>query len=416
MRSRVFMCYYYSVGFWLQSIQGEDRPLFKTDAEEKKVEYLELIYDLVFVYMVGRNNALLSNFENGFVSTGAFIAYILCTLAIIQIWNFTTYYINMFGRNGIRDHVFLLINMYLMYFIGESTRSDWAAYQAQYHIAWGLVLVNIGLQYVIELRNHREDVWNRDFIKRMAVTLFAEAGIAFIAAAVPPSAVAPVSLAAILTGVILAATGRRVSPGGTVDFMHLTERAMLYVVFTFGEMIIVISAYFIGDGSFDLNIIYFSLMCFLIVAGLFVSYELIYDHLLDRERDDSGMLYMIIHIFILFALGCITVALEFMREPEVALLPKVIFITAAIIGYYAFLFCTGRYAKKDFEVTAVFVLAMAGLTAAFAVLMILMRENMRVNILVTVVYVWSIVAVLYRWKNDFEKAAAGRGRPCSGQQ
>ena len=30
--------------------------------------------------------------------------------------------------------------------------------------------------------------------------------------------------------------------------------------------------------------IYFSLMAFLIVAGLFLSYGLFYDHLLDRER------------------------------------------------------------------------------------------------------------------------------------
>lgn len=380
--------------------------MFKIGNEEKKVEYLELIYDLVFVYMVGRNNALLSHFENGFVSANAFIAYVLCTLAIIQIWNFTTFYINMFGRNGIRDHVFLLTNMYLMYFIGESTRYDWDAYQAQYHIAWALILANIGLQYAIEMRNHKADVWNRDMAQRMAITLFAEAVIALAAAFVPPQLVAPVSFIAVFVGIIFTAVSRRRSPGGAVDFMHLTERAMLYVVFTFGEMIIVISAYFIGDGSFDTSVIYFSLMCFLIVAGLFVSYELIYDHLLDRERNDSGMLYMLIHIFILFALGCITVSLEFMREPEVALLPKVIFITASIIGYYAFLFCTGRYAKENFEVTVAFVLKMAALTAAFAVLMIVFRENMRVNIFVTVAYVWSIDAVLLKGKNDFEKAGA----------
>lgn len=389
MRSPGFLCYYYS--------------MFKTENEEKKVEYLELIYDLVFVYMVGRNNAILSNFENGFVSVNAFVAYVLCTLAIIQIWNFTTFYINMFGRNGRRDHVFLLINMYLMYFIGESTRFDWAAYQAQYHIAWALILANIGIQYVIEMRNHVADVWNRDMAQRMAITLFIEAAIALSAAFVPPQAVAPISFIAIFAGMILTAMGRKRSPGGAIDFMHLTERAMLYVVFTFGEMIIVISAYFIGDGSFSWSIIYFSLMCFLIVAGLFVSYELIYDHLLDRESDDSGMIYMVIHIFILLALGFITVALEFMREPEVALLPKVIFITAAIIGYYAFLFCTGKYAKENFKVTSAFVLKMTGLTMVFAVLMILFRDNMRVNIFVTVAYVWSIVAVLYKGKNDFEK-------------
>lgn len=383
------MCYYYS--------------MFKIGNEEKKVEYLELIYDLVFVYMVGRNNALLSHFENGFVSGVAFVAYVLCTLAIIQIWNFTTFYINMFGRNGIRDHVFLLINMYLMYFIGESTRFDWLAYQAQYHIAWALILANIGLQYLIEMRNHKADVWNRDMALRMAVTLFVEAAIALSAAFVPAQLVSSISFVAVFVGIVLTATSRKRSPGGAVDFMHLTERAMLYVVFTFGEMIIVISAYFIGDGSFNASIIYFSLMCFLIVAGLFVSYELIYDHLLDRERDDSGMLYMVIHIFILFALGCITVSLEFMREPEVALLPKVILITAAIIGYYAFLFCTGRYAKESFDITPAFVLKMTGLTVVFAVMMILFRENMRINIFVTVAYVWSIVAVLYKGKNDFER-------------
>lgn len=371
--------------------------------EDKKVEYLELIYDLVFVYMVGRNNALLSHFENGFVSADAFIAYILCTLAIIQIWNFTTFYINMFGRNGIRDHFFLLINMYLMYFIGESTRFDWTAYQAQYHIAWALILINIGAQYAIEMRNHQADVWNRDIIKRMAATLFAEAAIALSASFVPASVVPAFSFAAIFTGIIMTALSRSKSPGGAIDFMHLTERTMLYVVFTFGEMIIVVSAYFIGDGSFDPGVIYFSLMGFLIVAGLFVSYELIYDHLLDREADESGMLYMVIHIFIIFALGCITVSLEFMREEEVALLPKIMFITASIIAYYAFLFCTGKYAKKKCHFDAAFILRMLGVTAAFAALMAVFRENMHVNIFVTAAYVWSIVAVLYNAKNVFEQ-------------
>ena len=366
--------------------------------EEKKVEYLELIYDRVFVYMVGRNDALLSLFENGFVSAGAFVAYILCTLSIIQIWHFTTFYINMFGRNGVRDHVFLLINMYLMYFIGESTRFDWLAYQAQYHIAWALILVNIGIQYVIELRNHEADVWNRGFIKWMAGTLFIEAAIVLAAAFVPPAAVSPISFAAVFAGMILTIASGRKSPGKVVDFMHLTERAMLYVVFTFGEMIIVISSYFAGDGSFSGNVIYFSLMCFLIVAGLFVSYEIIYDHLIDREKDDNGMIYMFIHIFIIFALGCTTVSLEFMHEPEVALLPKVIFTTASIITYFAVLFCTGRYAKQKCAPDTPFVLKMLGLTAAFAVLMMVFRENMDVNIFATVVYVWSIVAILYMYK------------------
>ena len=64
------------------------------EQSEKKVEYLELIYDLIFVYLVGRNNSLLHALENGFVPAGRFLTYILCTLIVILIWSLTTLFIN----------------------------------------------------------------------------------------------------------------------------------------------------------------------------------------------------------------------------------------------------------------------------------------------------------------------------------
>ncbi len=364
--------------------------------EERKVEYLELIYDLVFVYMAGRNNALLGHIEGGFVSFDAFFAYILCTLAIIQIWNFTTFYINMFGRNGVRDHVFLLITMYLMYFLGESTRHDWHAYQAQYHIAWALILVNIGMQYLIELRNHRADVWNRDIIKRMAMTLFTEAAIVLAAAAVKPALAPPIALTAVILGIVMTSLGKRTGVSGMIDFSHLTERAMLYVVFTFGEMIVVISSYFVGDGSFDWSVIYFSLMGFLIVVGLFLSYEVIYDKLLDRDKEDNGLLYMLIHIFIIFGLNNITASLEFMREEEVAIRPKMLFLVVSMVGYFAFLFALGRYAKVRCHINGAFIQKLWIMTICFAMLMMGFMREPRAHILLTVIYVWSVFAVFYR--------------------
>ena len=35
--------------------------------EEKKVEYIELIYDLIFVYMIGRNSNLVHTIHDGFI-------------------------------------------------------------------------------------------------------------------------------------------------------------------------------------------------------------------------------------------------------------------------------------------------------------------------------------------------------------
>ena len=374
------------------------------EKKEKKVEYIELIYDLIFVYMIGRNNALLHITENGFVKTEALLAYVFCTLAIIQIWNFTTFYINLFGRNGVRDHIFLFINMYLMYFIGQSVREDFELYITQYHIAWGLILVNIGLQYLLELRNQKDQPDNRALCRRMLLPLSVEAVLVFIGAFTDETVGVVLSAAAILAGIVLTMLSRRKTPGASVDFAHLTERAMLYVVFTFGEMIIALAVYFNNGGRWSLNTVYFSLMAFLIVVGLFLSYGYMYDHIIDREGNGDGMLYMIIHIFIIFAMNNITASLEFMREEEIDLLPKMLFLVLSLVAYFSFLLLLKDNAKYRCRPTKPFMLKAGTATAVFIVLMVLLRENMAVNILISVLYVFLIFLTLYTTYKNAEKS------------
>lgn len=363
--------------------------------DEKKVEYLELIYDLIFVYVIGRNNSLLHDITGGFVSRSTFIAYILCSLAIIQIWNFSTYYINMHGRNGLRDHIFLFINMYLLYYIGEGMRTHWESYQPQYHAAWALILINIGVQYLIELRNRRSLPMIYSQTKRMVFVLFGEAAI--VLSAIPVYKYTGVILApvAILFGVVVTFLHGKRAEITLVDFTHLSERAMLYVVFTFGEMIIALASYFEGDISF--NSMYFSLMSFLIVVGLFLSYGTVYDHLIDREMKTSGLVYMLLHIFLIFAMNNITTALEFMQDEEVDLVPKMLLLIISFILYYTSLFLTLRYSKSKCKPTAKFRLTMAGIALSFVALMLICRNMMYINIALTVAYVFGIFALLHRF-------------------
>ncbi len=371
------------------------------EKEEKKGEYLELIYDLIFVYVIGRNNSLLHHITDGFVEGPVFIAYILCALTIIQIWNFSTYYINMHGRNGIRDHVFLFINMFLLYFIGEGTRVHWEKFQLQYHIAWGLILINIGVQYFIELRNLKDepDVYSQT--KRMGFVLFAEAALVFIT--YPLCKTTGVNLVAlpILVGIVGSFLHGRRTKVTIVDFTHLSERAMLYVVFTFGEMIIVLAGYF--EGGLTASSLYFSSMCFLIVVGLFLSYGTLYDHLIDREIQCNGLTYMALHIVLIFALSLITTSLEFMQNSEADLMPKMILLITSLLMYYVSLFMTLRYSKSKCRPTVKFISSMAATAVSFVVLMLLFRNMMYVNIALTVLYVWGIFLLLHLFGKKAEK-------------
>lgn len=259
-----------------------------------------------------------------------------------------------------------------------------------------MIILNILAQYLIEYRNHKSNSENRDIIKRMCITLSVEAVFIFLASIPNENFLTVFNLFAILSGIILTTISRRKSSGGKIDFMHLTERAMLYVVFTFGEMVIAISSYFTGDGSFDISTIYFSFMAFMIVAGLFLSYGLIYDRLIDREGDYNGMLYMIIHIFIIFSLNNITASLEFMREEEIYLLPKIMFISASIVSYFIFLFALKGYVKNCNIPDKKFTLKTLILTFLFIIMMYFMREYMYINIFITVFYVFSMFFVLLK--------------------
>ena len=333
-----------------------------------------------------------------------FLTYVLCTLAVIQIWTFTAYYVNLYGRNSARDHVCLFVNMFLLYFMAEGTRQHWQSYHTQYNVAWALILANIGLQYLIERRHHLEEPVHAARTARMAAVLLTEA--ALVALSVPfynatqSSLLTPIAIGFGIGAVLLAGRG---SCSGLVDFAHLSERAMLYVVFTFGEMIIAMASYF--EGAFNLSSLYFSAMGFLIVVGLFLSYGVVYDHIIDREKKNNGIGYMMIHIFIIFALNNITTALEFMRNEEVSLLPKMAFLIGSLMMYYVFLFFTAAYAKVRCRLDWKFLLGMGGFGVVFAALMLLLRENMYVNIALTAAAVFGVFALLRQAKADITSEA-----------
>ena len=362
--------------------------------EEKKVEYLELIYDLIFVYIIGRNNSLLHNLEDGFVSPSVFLAYVLSGLAIIQIWNFSTFYINMYGKNGVREHIFLFINMFLLFFIGEGTRIHWEGSQNGYHIAWALILINIGIQYIIEMKAVKNAGMSTRPIKGLITALFGEALIVLIA--IPIFNMAGVQLAgvAILFGIFgtWLFTGRE--KADMVDFGHLSERAMLYVVFTFGEMIIVLASYF--KGSLTANNLYFAALSFLIVVGIFLCYEILYNHIIDREKKTTGMAYMLIHIFLIFSLNNITTSLEFMQDEEVLLLPKTVFLVISFLLLFACLFLLLLFAKQEKVICKRAIGLLVIFSAAFTILMLVFMENMYANILISVLYVFSCFFVMLK--------------------
>ena len=363
--------------------------LEQQEKQEKKVEYIELIYDLIFVYLIGRNNSLMDKIDGGFVTFETFFTYLLTSLIILQIWYQTSLFINRYGENGLSEKLMLLINMFLLYIMGTSTVNDWGVNYAAYIGAWTLVFLNLAVQYALKLRK-AENPDTVTHIRQNVALLAAQAAVAW--------ATVPIYFAtgyafgpwAMVLGYAAAPFLKKVP----VNFAHLTERVMLYVVFSFGEMVISVAGYF--TGGFNWETLYFGLMSFLIVAGLFFSYGHYYDRLLNREEAKHPHAYMFLHILLILCLTNITNALDFMREPEVASLPKNCFMIFSMLGYFVCLAMTEHWSYRRIVNRTGFVLALGAEFAVFVVLMLLTIHAQHLGIAVTAALIYSQLFTLLR--------------------
>ncbi|MBQ6364136.1 MAG: low temperature requirement protein A [Lachnospiraceae bacterium] len=391
-----------------------------TETTEKKVEYIELIYDLIFVYIIGRNNSLIEHVSpGGFVEIETYIGYLMATLVVLTVWYHSTLLINRYGKNDVGQHICLFVNMYLLYFMADSTSVHWQHFYVRYNLAWTLILLNLSFHYFLCLhkitREGKQDAEaaqqvrtaEEEQIRHSIFSLLLQALIA--AAGIPGYFLTglPLSLLAIPAGFLMDVVGRGHSSRVPVDFMHLTERVMLYIVFTFGEMVIAISGYFVGE--FKPSAIWYSLCAFLIVSGLFVSYGFVYNRILDRETRAHETGYLILHIFMIIALNNLSTALEFMREASVADVPKNVFLTVSFLMYYLALFLMWIYARNRQKADVIFLVRLCIGSTVFAVLMAHFYRNGMISIGVSVLYIYAMFALIHLfWRKRIREEEGGK--------
>ena len=368
------------------------------DKEERKVEYVELIYDLIFVYLVSRNGSLLHTVQNGFIAPSAFLTYLASTLAILQVWYLSTLYINHYGDGSLREHLMLFFNMYLLYYMADGIRADWGTMYFRYNGAWTLILLNMAVQYFRMGRAECAESDCHGHRHRHALMLVIEAVIVLLS--MPVYAYTGIALApwALVFGGAALLLTRNVDQKLLVDFPHLAERVMLYIVFTFGEMIMGITGYF--DDGFSASSVYYSLMAFAIVVGLFSGYGHYYNHLMDPERKTSGNAYMMLHIVMILALNNITAGLEFMQESEFQPVPKTIFLTASILLYYLCILATQRYARVQVASMRSFLWKFLICVIVYCVVTALCYQQPMVSIALTAAFIYlQLYSLHYGIKN-----------------
>ena len=369
---------------------------FLEEEEERKVEYLELIYDLIFVHTISRCGSLL-RLEEGIPGQSVYLTFLLFSMAVLEIWYYSTLFINRFPQRRIQRNVCIFVNMYLLYYIAGGIRDDWRSYYFQIHTAWCLILLHLAVQYWCALRHapHREQYLRRDLD-----LLLLEALVILISLPVFARTGRILSPFALLVGVGAGITASKGS-GRSVDFPHLTERVMLYVVFSFGEMIVELAGFF-EDGINLLGICH-SMLALAFAGGLFLNYGYVYDHIIDRNRQTSGDGYLFLHLFLILSLSYLTQVLEMLRNPTVRDTAKILSIAVWLFAYLVFLSLLERYAKE--RACRNYYLRLALISLGYILLLILTRNVPIANFASSVLYIYAVHLSLRLFRK--RKLAAG---------
>ena len=353
--------------------------------EERKVEYIELIYDLIFVHTLSRCGSLL-NLEEGAPGVSSYVCFLLFSIGCLEIWYLSVLIINRFPQFPKQRNLCIFINMYLLYYLAAGICDDWRDYYAQIHVAAAAILLHLAVQYWYALRKASGYKHYREYMEKEPYLLVLEAAIVLLSIPVFTRTGLVLSPLAIVVS-IGAGVGGQKDKKLHVDFPHLAERVMLYVVFSFGEMIVELSGFF-NEGITPEGICH-SLLAFAFASGLFLNYGYVYDHIIDRDRKALGdSYYLFIHMFLIISLNYLTQVMEMLRNPTVSGDFKTMSLSAWVLAYVLFLSLLERYAKE--RAGRRYYLRLIQFTAGYIFFLIATRWYPVMNFAMSVAYVYCV--------------------------
>ncbi len=316
----------------------------------KGVSNIELFYDLIFVYCISVLASTMHHVQDGFFDLPQWLGFTFSYLVVLQVWFFTTFLMNRYGDHSAGDSVCLFVNMFLLYFLANGIDAGWENSVFTFNFAWALVLVNLIVHWVLKrLRYDNLDADDKAIMDRTVVVLAIELVMVIVAAFLPLETSMWVSWAALLFGAAVFTQSKAYSRK-PARFAHLVERCSLITIIAFGETIVGISVFMSGKTN-----IWYSILVFALVVGMFLIYIYERDHMTDHHKDTNGMVYLTITGWIILVIGNITVGLEYMPMDEVAFGPKGAYLSLGLVLYLLTSFLLGSYNKAEYTYSAAYV-------------------------------------------------------------
>ena len=362
---------------------------------EKKVELIELFYDLIFVYAISKLTALISEPVSGTIPLSSFFVYLITSFVILQAWLYFTNYVNRYGQWKWFDYALAIVNMIAVIYMANTITTHWDGMLVPFNISMLVMLLTVVCLYSIQDRkqeNKNNAARNSIQILSIVCTIYVIALVAILLNL--SSYVIWIDVVAVITGAFLPFFLKGNFDKSIINFPHLVERFELLTIITLGEAVVGMTHFFDVTSFNPMPI-----LVFIIVLSMFGAYVIQIHNLMNHHRVERSLRLMFSHYFVIISINLMTVAFELLHSGEVNPILESCLIIVSLVIFYTSIMANRPYYKDEVKFLKSDAIKMILLTLIGAVIILIFMENVYLflaGVLVITLANFSILAAIQK--------------------
>ncbi|MEK4239275.1 MULTISPECIES: low temperature requirement protein A [Paenibacillus] len=298
---------------------------------EKKVTWLELFYDLLFVAAVSKASHVLLHVEAGTIPLEYLSKFILIFIPIWWAWVGQSLFVNRFGQDIFSHRIFLILQLFFVLIMTASLSVNFDQYYMPFLIGYVGLRAMTAIQYLTVNKNEAADrkdtaryLGSRFWIGLVisALSLFFDSWIRYV-----------VLYTGITIDILLPLIGRRYLVKSPINTHHLLERFSLFTLILLGESVVSILAV-LQSSHWTWQSILFALLTFLLIIAMWWQYFDNVEKKVDKTIETAGQTIIYGHLFIYVSLSMIAASIQLLFLEQLDYTFMVCFIFGSVLLYF----------------------------------------------------------------------------------
>lgn len=298
----------------------------------KKVTWLELFYDLIYVVAVSISAHVLAHAHDGHIPGDVILKYPLIFVPLWWAWTGFTVYVNRFGQDNAAQRFVYFIQMLFVIIMAANINVDFQSYYLFFML--GYVGIRLSTVFMYARIWYKHKGVQSKVARYLCTSFLVGTLISFSSVLFPETLKFYILYLGIFLEIALPLAGRRVLRQFPVHHHHLLERYGLATIILLGELILVM----VDTIRHDLVTLESG---FVLLLGFFIAVAIWWHYFESSERAtqgkqaSSGHAVIYGHLFTFMSLGLVSNVIRYAFNHE---LTRTSFAWLAIAGFGMYVF------------------------------------------------------------------------------